>query len=224
MLSSNSLLNSGRRSFGRIHDNTVLVDLRRLIRHGSRLSHSGTAHDCGASEADGVASYRGLRLSDKVRIGLQYDRSVNLLFVHRDADKADPDTRYDEIREGVTAAGYDGRWVGVVPVRMVEAWLLADEAAIRRVAGRPRGTEPLDLPAPDRLEDISDPKQALRELLMQAGAPTGVRRRKRFQADFGGFRKQLAENLPPGGSLEQVAAWARFREDVAAALRDTTAG
>ena len=129
---------------------------------------------------------------------LQYYRSVNLLFVHRDAEKMDPDTRYDEIREGVTAAGYDGRWVGVVPVRMIEAWLLADEAAIRRVAGRPGGTEPLDLPAPDGLEDIPNPKQALREVLMQAGAPKGVRRRKRFKADFGSFRKRLAENLPPG--------------------------
>ena len=179
--------------------------------------------DCGASEADGFASYRGRRVSDKVRIGLQYNRSVNLLFVHRDADEMDPDTRYDEIREGVTAAGYDGRWVGVVPVRMMEAWLLADEAAIRRVAGRPRGTEPLDLPTPDGLEDISDPKQALREVLMQAGAPKGVRRRKRFKAGFGSFRKRLAENLPPGGSLERVAAWARFRDDVASAMRGTTA-
>ena len=180
--------------------------------------------DCGASEADGVASYRGRRVSDKVRIGLQYDRSVNLLFVHRDADTMDPDTRYDEIREGVTEAGYDGRWVGVVPVRMMEAWLLADEAAIRRVAGRPRGTEPLDLPVPDELENIPDPKETLREVLMKAGAPPGVRRRKRLEADFGNLRKQLAENLPPGGSLEQVAAWARFRDDVDSAMGTTTDG
>ena len=180
--------------------------------------------DCGASEADGFASYRGRRVSDKVRIGLQYDRSVNLLFVHRDADTMDHDTRYDEIREGVTEAGYDGRWVGVVPVRMMEAWLLADEAAIRRVAGRPRGTEPLDLPVPDELENIPDPKETLREVLMKAGAPRGVRRRKRFKADFGNLRKQLAENLPPGGSLEQVAAWARFRDDVDSAMGTTTDG
>ena len=180
--------------------------------------------DCGASEADDVASYRGRRVSDKVRIGLQYDRSVNLLFVHRDADTMDPDTRYDEIREGVTEAGYDGRWVGVVPVRMMEAWLLADEAAIRRVAGRPRGTEPLDLPVPDELENIPDPKETLREVLMKAGAPRGVRRRKRLKADFGNLRKQLAENLPPGGSLEQVAAWARFRDDVDSAMGTTTDG
>ena len=174
--------------------------------------------DCDVSEADGTASFRGRRVSDKVRLGLQYHGSVNLLFVHRDADKEIPDVRYHEIRQGVSAAGYDRGWIGVVPVRMMEAWLLADEAGIRRVAGRPRGTEPLDLPAPGDLEGISDPKQTLREVLMKAGAPRGIRRRKRFQADFGVFRKQLAENLRPGGSLEQVAAWTRFRDDVAAAV------
>ena len=100
----------------------------------------------------------------------------------------------------------------------MEAWLLADEASIRRVAGRPRGTEPLDLPAPDELESVPDPKRTLRDVLMKAGAPRGVRRRKRFKADFGNLRKQLAENLPPGGLLEQVPAWARFRDDVAAAM------
>ena len=34
--------------------------------------------------------------------------------------------------------------MGIVPVRMTEAWLLLDESAIRRVAGRPHGDEPLD--------------------------------------------------------------------------------
>ena len=174
--------------------------------------------ECGASEADGAASFRGRRVGDKVRLGLQYYGSVNLLFVHRDADRANPDSRYGEIRQGVAAAGYEGRWIGVVPVRMMEAWLLADEAAIRRVAGRPRGTEPLDLPAPDELESVPDPKWTLRHVLMKAGAPRGARRRKRLNAEFGNLRKQLAENLPPGGLLEQVPAWARFRDDVASAM------
>ena len=105
-----------------------------------------------------------------------------------------------------------------MPVRMMEAWLLADEGAIRRVAGRPRGAEPLDLPAPDELESVPDPKKTLREVLMKAGAPRGVRRRKRFKADYDNLRKQLAENLPPGGLLEQVPAWTRFRGDVASAI------
>ena len=172
----------------------------------------------GASEADGTASYHGRLVSDKVRIGLEYCGNTDLLFVHRDADNAGSAARNEEIARGVSAAGYGGRWVGMVPVRMMEAWLLADEAAIRRVAGRPRGTEALDLPKPDQLENLSNPKQALREALLKAGAPQGVRRRKRFKAEFSNFRKQLAENLPAGGPLEQISAWMRFRDDVAAAM------
>ena len=173
--------------------------------------------DCGASEADGIAWYRGRRVKDKIRHGLQYHGGVDLLFVNRDADSAGAEARFAEIGKGIAAADYHGRWVGVVPVRMTEAWLLTDEAAIRRVAGRPRGTEPLDLPPPHGLEDVSNPKQMLRDVLLKAGAPGGARRRKRFASDFDAFRKQLAENLPVGGSLEQLDAWVRFRDDVTAA-------
>lgn len=177
--------------------------------------------DCGASEADGSAWYHGRGLRDKIRRGLQDHGSVDLLFVHRDADSAGRPARLKEIETGRAAAGHRGRCVGVIPVRMTEAWLLADEAAIRTVAGRPRGTEPLDLPAPGKLEEVADPKRMLEYALRQAATPRGRRRRKRFAADFGGLRRQLLETLPVGGPLEQVAAWVRFRKDVADAVIGT---
>ena len=90
--------------------------------------------------------------------------------------------------------------------------------AIRRVAGRPRGSVPLDLPPPADLEGLPDPKQRLREVLLSAGGPRGARRRKRFIAGFAGFRRQLAENLPLGGPLAQVPAWVRLRNDVVAVV------
>ena len=174
---------------------------------------------CGASEADGTASHRGRSIGDKIRLGLREYGVADLLLVHRDADSAGADARYAEIKEGVADSGYSGAWVAVVPVRMMEAWLLADETAIRRVAGRPRGNVPLHLPPLGGLEGLSDPKLRLREALLTAGEPRGPRRRKRFSAGFGGFRRQLAENLPLGGPLDQVPAWVRLRNDVAAVLR-----
>ena len=174
---------------------------------------------CGVSEADGTASYRGRSISEKIRLGLQQYGAADLLFIHRDADNAGADARYTEIEKGVSGAGYRGDWVGIVPVRMMEAWLLVDEPAIRRVAGRPRATVPLDLPPPADLEGLADPKQRLREVLLSAGGPRGVRRRKRFIAGFAGFRRQLTESLPLGGPLDQVPAWARFRDDVATVVR-----
>ena len=188
-------------------DTALVLHIQRLLIH------------CGASEADGTASYRGRSISEKIRLGLQQYGAADLLFIHRDADNAGADARYTEIERGVSGAGYRGDWVGIVPVRMMEAWLLVDEPAIRRVAGRPRGSVPLDLPPPADLEGLADPKQRLREVLLSAGGPRGARRRKRFIAGFAGFRRQLAENLPLGGPLAQVPAWVRFRDDVALVVR-----
>ena len=53
------------------------------------------------------------------------------------------------------------RVVCVVPVRMQEAWLLIDEAALRRAAGDPNGTQPLAMPDVQRLEELADPKQLI---------------------------------------------------------------
>ena len=58
----------------------------------------------------------------------------DLLFIHRDADRYPPEWRYQEIR----AAAGTQRHVAVVPIRMTEAWLMIDEAAIRQVSGRPK--------------------------------------------------------------------------------------
>ena len=90
---------------------------------------------------------KGRRLTDKVRDGLQFVGDCDLLLAHRDADASEEtpsaghQKRYDEIGKAVSDSGYSGVWVGMVPVRMTEAWLLLDEAEIRRVAGRPRVSE-----------------------------------------------------------------------------------
>lgn len=115
--------------------------------------------------------------------------------------------------------------MGLVPVRAMEAWLLADVAAIRRVAGRPGGHEPLaDLPAAQQIESLSNPKAILQQVLLQAGLPQGKRRRRKFVAAFNSQRRQLAEALPLGGPLENLDSWVRFRVDVEAALTRLSRG
>jgi len=68
----------------------------------------------------------------------------DVLFVHRDAESQPSDLRRAQIADAL-------RWtlvrhIPVVPVRMMEAWLLIDESAIRSAAGNPNGTENLSLP------------------------------------------------------------------------------
>jgi hypothetical protein len=59
---------------------------------------------------------------------------------------------------------------------MTEAWLLADEIAIRSAAGNPNGREDLSLPDLRRLEDLPDPKRVLHDALTIA---TGLNARRR---------------------------------------------
>jgi hypothetical protein len=100
----------------------------------------------------------------------------DVLFVHRDAEGQSPDSRREEIADALVRTAI--RYIPVVPVRMTEAWLLADEQAIRTAAGNPNGTQDLNLPDVRKLEDLPDPKQVLHEALTRA---SGLNTRRRSQ-------------------------------------------
>lgn len=167
---------------------------------------------------EGVVQFEGRRLADKIRGGFNRYGECDLLFVHRDANSAGAAARRREIVAAVRDVGYAGPWVGIVPVRMTEAWLLLDEAAIRQTANNPRGRMPLNLPALSAVERIADPKSTLESALLRARGNRG-RRRDRDRLEFSELRRQLLVSLPPGGPLEQVPSWTRFRDDTIAAVQ-----
>jgi hypothetical protein len=162
-------------------------------------------------------------LPDKIREGLHHSGDCDLLLVHRDADTnqetrgAGPERRRDEINAAVCAAGYTRHYVCIVPVQMTESWLLSDESAIRRVAGRPRNNVTLNLPSPAQVEEEADPKGCLEQALITASGVRG-RRLRNFRRDIPHLRRMLLEELPVGGLLAQVPSWVRFRNDLLAAL------
>ena len=136
----------------------------------------------------------------------------DLLFVHRDAEGQPPEWRYQEIATAVPALQTR---VAVVPVRMQEAWLLHDEAALRRAAGRPSGTEPLNLPALARVESVVDPKGTLKTALLTAAALTG-RRRQAFNPGIAAQR--LATLIEDWAPLRQLSAFRQLEDDMRDAL------
>ncbi len=138
----------------------------------------------------------------------------DIVFVHRDAESEPPDRRRREIDVAARSVGLSGEIVAVVPVRMTEAWLLLDEQAIREVAGRPSGRQPLDLPTPREAERMADPKQRLWEALLAAGSPKG-RRRRSFELAFGRHRRVLIERLDINGPVTQLEAWQQLQADIA---------
>jgi len=137
----------------------------------------------------------------------------HILFVHRDAEHQDPEFRYTEVRvANTTGLGH----VCIVPVRMQEAWLLHNEAAMREAAGRPSGTNPLDLPVAARWERLPDPKATLYNALRTASGATG-RRAKRFKPARAAHR--LADLITDWSPLRLLAAFARLEADTRTALR-----
>jgi hypothetical protein len=171
----------------------------------------------GHHHVDFDTSTRGRFLVDKVRNGLELAPYCDLLFVHRDADNAGPDSRYREIESAVQDAQFRGPRVGIVPVRMTEAWLLLDQTAIRKAVRKPNGRGPISLPSPTEVERRADPRAILNDALRDASETHG-RRRERIEEELPALRSSLLENLPVGGQLEQLASWTRFRDDSAAAL------
>lgn len=102
----------------------------------------------------------------------------DLLFVHRDAEKDAPALRIEEIRSALARINACPDWVSIIPVRMTEAWLLVDEAAIRAAAGNPAGKVALDLPSLARIESLPDPKEMLFTALRTASELSPNRLRK----------------------------------------------
>lgn len=102
----------------------------------------------------------------------------DVLFVHRDAEGIPSGERREEIAQSLL--GVNARHVPVVPVRMTEAWLLADEMAIRLAAGNPNGRGELNLPSIRNLENLADPKKVLHAALTAASG-LNARRRTSFR-------------------------------------------
>ena len=138
----------------------------------------------------------------------------DILFIHRDAEKQDPQLRYDQIGKAIallSASHAKIPHVCVVPVRMTEAWLLADERAIRKAAANERGTAQIDLPKLSRIESLPDPKAKLHELLRAASGKNGRR--------LASFDTSEAAALVPGhmssfAPLRQLGAFKRLEADL----------
>ena len=86
------------------------------------------------------------------------------IFVHRDAEKQSLLERQYEIEDAwrrVSKEIITRTMVGVIPVRMTEAWLLIDEQAIRTASGNPSGRQAINLPSIRSLETLPDPQTGI---------------------------------------------------------------
>ncbi|WP_155322736.1 DUF4276 family protein [Desulfosarcina ovata] len=152
-------------------------------------------------------------LGKRLRLSIEL-YPCNILFVHRDSEGQDPQTRYDEISEAaesLSTAGESIPFICVVPVRMTEAWFLFDEKAIRWASGNPNGKTALDLPILKTVERLPDPKSRLFESLKTA---SGLNTRRQKKLKLSQCRLRLAERIVDFSPLRVLPAFQRLENDV----------
>ena len=137
----------------------------------------------------------------------------DVLFIHRDAERQTLEERRTEIAAALQ--GLAVRHIPVVPVRMTEAWLLADEAAIRSAAGNPNGREELNLPTLRRLEDVADPKQVLYAALRSA---CGLNQRRRAALAVQERVHRISNYITDYSSLRVLQSFRVLQQDISTSL------
>lgn len=178
----------------------------------------------GAAQAEGqrldlaqfaAASHRS-SMAKLVLVKL-YDLVPDLVFVHRDGDNAGRTARVQEIQSAAVQAKVGAPVVPVIPIRSLEAWLLADPGLIRRAAGDPNGRQDLGLPRLKSIEAHADPKACLQEALRRASHSTG-RGRRRFNSKMGRHVAMLLDNLDIDGPVTALSSWQALVQDIEGAI------
>lgn len=141
---------------------------------------------------------------------------ARVLVVHRDAERESRAVRVREIRAALAkVAGVAMPAVCAVPVRMTEAWLQVDEAAVRQAAGNPNGKRPLAMPPIGQLENLPDPKACLHDLFEAA---RGLSARRRGRLNAGKAVQRVGELIQDYGPLRRLPAFQAFEEELVQVL------
>lgn len=156
----------------------------------------------------------GRSVREKLVALAKYYPHADVIFVHRDADNVGVAVRELEISQAGEGVLESDRIISVVPVTMLETWLLADVNAIKRVAGNAAYRGAIGcIPSVRKLEGARDTKQILMDALCEASGTQGARLGK-FKKRFSEMRARLTVDLDPGGPVKDLPSYQLFREKV----------
>lgn len=170
-----------------------------------------------SGEAPDLGMFRnpvGRTVHDKLVALLRYYPHVDIIFVHRDADNVGIAAREQEIMEAAQHIIEADRVIPLIPVTMLETWLLADIDAIKRVAGNNQYPGKfVCIPAIRQLESVRDTKKILLDALCEASQTQGTRLKK-FKGRFSEMRARLAYELDPNGPVKNLNSYCYFRNKI----------
>lgn len=149
-------------------------------------------------------------LENKVAKAIKY-YPFNILFIHRDAETISPkiiNKRIEEIRAKLQEKDFE-RTICIVPIKMMETWLLFDLEAIKKAAGNRNYKGVLDIPQIKSVENEQQPKKLLHELLKEASGLKG-RNLKKFNTDKAVHL--VAENIENFSPLRNLSAFQEFEK------------
>lgn len=137
----------------------------------------------------------------------------DVLFIHRDLESRDfkaVQIRDKEIRDSTPVKLRDVI-VPVIPVKMMEAWLLVNGESLKKAAGNRNYTGDLNIPGIAALETLNDPKKILHDLLASASGLKGRQLSK--------FRPHsaihiLADTIPSFEALRCLQGFLKFENDL----------
>ena len=138
----------------------------------------------------------------------------DMIIYHRDAEQTDRnfiDIRKREIFDSIIDNEMAGKIVSIVPIVMMESWLLFDEASIKKVAENKNYSNKIDLPALSQIEEIRDSKNRLHELLKTVSC-----KKKRSLKNFN-VKKAVhlvADNITDFSPLRNLYSFRCFERDL----------
>lgn len=159
----------------------------------------------------------GRTVLQKITALLKHYPNTDLIFIHRDCDNQSIKDREIEIYNAAHAAGIKEKIIPLIPVKTLEAWLLADEKLIKEVAGNKNFRSPIAcLPKIKSIENLADPKKTLLDALCEVSEAQGSRL-KQFKSRFGEMRARLTFGLDCTGPVSNLPSYIEFRKKVNAA-------
>ncbi len=139
------------------------------------------------------------RRQDCILKAAHFAYGYHILIVHSDADdNTQEPARLERIQPGFALVAHSNEsvckhLVPIIPVRMIEAWMLADHSAFRETIGTDISPQNLGFPArPALVETDANPKQTLNEIIRKAQAGRSQRHRS---FDFSTRQESLARRI-----------------------------
>lgn len=141
----------------------------------------------------------------------------DILFYHRDAEKREKDIVNQRKEVLPKTPNTIKHVVCVVPVAMMETWLLIDETAIKKAAGNRNYKGEIKLPSPNSLEAERDPKSLLHKLLKEA---SGLKGRNLERFNVRQAVHWVVENIRDFSVLRGLEAFQVFEDDLKKAVNE----